>query len=186
MVELSAAAVAVGQVRTPLGTFGAAFTPQGLCRLAFPDEPADACAAWARRWVPAAVAASGGPALVQLAEELNAYLDGAQREFTLPVDLRGTPFQLEVWRELRAIPYGQVRSYADLAAAIGRPKAVRAVGLANGANPVPIVVPCHRVIGNDGTLTGYGGGLALKQHLLRLERAPGFADQAQQLRLLAD
>lgn len=102
--------------------------------------------------------------------QLTAYFAGALRRFDLAISPTGTPFQQQVWRALGAIPYGETRSYGQLAASIGRPAAVRAVGRANGSNPLPIVVPCHRVIGGDGTLTGYGGGLAAKRWLLDLER----------------
>ena len=88
------------------------------------------------------------------------------------VDLNGTPFQLRVWRELQTIPFGEVRSYKEVARSIGTPKAVRAVGGASNKNPVPILVPCHRVIGSNGSLVGYGGGLPIKERLLRLEGAP--------------
>src|SRR5204863_879425 len=91
------------------------------------------------------------------------------RTFQLPLDMQGTEFQKQVWTSLEAIPFGQTRSYSQIAVEIGRPRAVRAVGAANGANPVPIVVPCHRVIGASGKLVGYGGGLALKQRLLEIE-----------------
>jgi O-6-methylguanine DNA methyltransferase len=111
-------------------------------------------------------------ALAALSEELTAYLEGELRAFTTPLDMRGAPFQLAVWRALLGIGYGETRSYGQVAEAIGRPGAARAVGLANGSNPVPIVVPCHRVIGGDGRLTGYGGGLELKERLLRLEGVP--------------
>ncbi len=107
-----------------------------------------------------------------LAEQLNAYFAGALRVWTVPLDLRGTPFQLRVWRAVLAIPYGEVRSYSEIATAIGQPRAVRAVGAANGANPIPILVPCHRLIGKDGSLIKYGGGLALKRRLIELEGAP--------------
>jgi methylated-DNA-[protein]-cysteine S-methyltransferase len=110
------------------------------------------------------------PLLVEAARQLQAYFDGSLREFHLPLDMTGTVFQRRVWRALLAIPYGETRSYAEIAAATGSPKAVRAAGAANGANPVPIVVPCHRVIGSGGKLVGYGGGLALKRRLLDLER----------------
>ncbi len=90
-------------------------------------------------------------------------------QFTCPLDLHGTPFQVAVWQALVRIPYGETRSYAEIAQAIDRPRAVRAVGAANGANPVAIIVPCHRVIGSNGTLTGYGGGLPAKRWLLSLE-----------------
>ena len=110
------------------------------------------------------------PKLVEAARQLRAYFAGELREFHLALDLRGTAFQKRVWRELTAIPYGETRSYSEIAAAIGAPRAVRAVGAANGANPAPIVVPCHRVIGAGGKLTGYGGGLPLKRRLLDLEK----------------
>jgi methylated-DNA-[protein]-cysteine S-methyltransferase len=103
-------------------------------------------------------------------EQLAAYFAGELREFDLPVAPVGTAFQLEVWHRLRTIPYGETRTYGAIAAAIGRPGASRAVGLANGRNPVSIVVPCHRVIGSDGTLTGYAGGLPRKRWLLAMER----------------
>jgi O-6-methylguanine DNA methyltransferase len=103
--------------------------------------------------------------------ELDGYFAGQRREFTFPLDLRGTDFQLACWRALLAIPYGETRTYADIARAVGKPNAFRAVGMANNRNPVAIVVPCHRVIASDGTLCGYGGGLEVKRKLLELEGA---------------
>jgi O-6-methylguanine DNA methyltransferase len=103
--------------------------------------------------------------------ELEEYFAGRRRQFTFALDLRGTDFQLACWHALRAIPYGETRSYADIARAVGRPKGFRAVGMANNRNPVAIVVPCHRVIASDGTLCGYGGGLDIKRKLLELEGA---------------
>jgi len=114
------------------------------------------------------------PLLAEAVRQLRAYFKGELREFELPLDLAGTEFQLRVWRELTRIPYGETRSYQDMARAIGAPKAVRAVGAANGANPIAIVVPCHRVIGAGGKLVGYGGGLPLKRRLLSLERGELF------------
>jgi len=108
--------------------------------------------------------------LRQAMEQLERYFAGEYIQFSCSLDLRGSVFQVDVWEELYRIPYGQTRSYAQIANAIGRPKAVRAVGAANGANPVAIIVPCHRVIGSNGTLTGYGGGLPMKEWLLGLER----------------
>jgi methylated-DNA-[protein]-cysteine S-methyltransferase len=108
--------------------------------------------------------------------QLRAYFAGELEDFDLPLAPEGTPFQLGVWRRLSEIPYGQTISYGELARRIGNPKASRAVGLANGSNPIPIVIPCHRVIGSNGKLTGYGGGLPIKEKLLALER--------RQLRLL--
>ncbi|MCX2184678.1 methylated-DNA--[protein]-cysteine S-methyltransferase [Streptomyces sp. SKN60] len=101
--------------------------------------------------------------------QLDAYFAGELTEFDLPLHLVGTPFQLRVWEQLRLIPYGETRTYGELADALGSPGASRAVGLANGKNPVTIIVPCHRVIGSGGNLTGYGGGLARKQRLLAFE-----------------
>jgi methylated-DNA-[protein]-cysteine S-methyltransferase len=109
-------------------------------------------------------------------QQLQAYFAGDLENFDLKLAPEGTPFQLEVWRRLCDIPYGETISYGELAGRIGNPKASRAVGLANGSNPIPIVIPCHRVIGSNGKLTGYGGGLPIKEKLLALER--------RQLRLL--
>ena len=103
--------------------------------------------------------------------ELEEYFVGKRREFTLPLDLRGTDFQIACWRALLAIPYGETRTYAEIARAVGKPNAFRAVGMANNRNPIAIVVPCHRVIASDGTLCGYGGGLEVKRKLLQLEGA---------------
>jgi O-6-methylguanine DNA methyltransferase len=103
--------------------------------------------------------------------ELEEYFAGQRREFGFALDLRGTDFQLACWRALLAIPYGETRTYADIARAVGRPQGFRAVGMANNRNPVAIVVPCHRVIASDGTLCGYGGGLDTKRKLLELEGA---------------
>jgi methylated-DNA-[protein]-cysteine S-methyltransferase len=109
------------------------------------------------------------PLLRETQKQLRAYFARRLRQFDLPLDPQGTGFQKRVWKELETIPFGEVRSYAQIAIAIGAPNAVRAVGAANGANPLPIVIPCHRVIGSNGRLTGYGGGLPLKQRLLELE-----------------
>jgi O-6-methylguanine DNA methyltransferase len=103
--------------------------------------------------------------------ELEEYFSGRRREFSFPLDLRGTDFQLACWRALLQIPYGETRSYADIARAVGCPHGFRAVGMANHRNPIAIVVPCHRVIASDGTLCGYGGGLDVKRKLLELEGA---------------
>lgn len=113
--------------------------------------------------------------LREATRQLRAYFAGDLREFDLPLDLRGTDFQLRVWRQLLKIPYGETRSYSQVAHAIHAPTAVRAVGAANGANPISIVVPCHRVIGSSGKLVGYGGGLPMKRRLLELERGSLFA-----------
>jgi methylated-DNA-[protein]-cysteine S-methyltransferase len=112
------------------------------------------------------------PSLLELkpaADQLEGYFSGTLATFDLPLDLVGTEFQLKVWNALLSIPYGETRSYGQIAKAVGQPKAARAVGLANQQNPIAIIVPCHRVIGADGSLTGYGGGLPRKRKLLELE-----------------
>ena len=111
------------------------------------------------------------PALAPYLRELSEYFAGERREFSLPLDLRGTRFQLACWHALLEIPYGETRSYRDIAEAIGHPHAYRAVGMSNNRNPVAIVVPCHRVIASSGSLCGYGGGLDIKRKLLDLEQA---------------
>jgi len=108
--------------------------------------------------------------IVNTRRQLDEYFEGKRRAFELALAPQGTPFQQRVWAALLAIPYGATRSYAQQAAAIGAPKAVRAVGLANGRNPIAIIIPCHRVIGANGSLTGYGGGMARKRLLLDLEQ----------------
>ena len=114
--------------------------------------------------------------LARALAQLQEYFSGSRRTFQLSLAPRGTPFQVSVWQLLQAIPYGQTTSYAELARRLGRPGAARAVGLANGANPLPVIVPCHRVIGADGSLTGFGGGLDIKRALLSLEGAACVAD----------
>ncbi|MEA1871227.1 MAG: methylated-DNA--[protein]-cysteine S-methyltransferase [Candidatus Bipolaricaulota bacterium] len=103
-------------------------------------------------------------------QEIEEYLNGDRMAFSSSLDMQGTPFQIEVWNELLNIPYGETCSYGEIAAAIGRPRAARAVGAAIGANPLPLIVPCHRVIGKNGSLVGFGGGLRLKERLLLLEK----------------
>ncbi|MCP4362119.1 MAG: methylated-DNA--[protein]-cysteine S-methyltransferase [Chloroflexi bacterium] len=108
-------------------------------------------------------------AFADVTQQLDAYFVGELQQFDLPLAPQGTPFQLTVWQALQTIPFGQTTTYGKLAQQIGKPKASRAVGVANGRNPLPIVIPCHRVIGSDGSLTGYGGGVEIKEALLNLE-----------------
>jgi len=115
--------------------------------------------------------ASESAFLAKAVSQIAAYFEGRRRVFDLPVSLAGTPFQRQVWQQLAAIPYGETTSYQAIAASIGRPKAMRAVGAANGLNPISIVLPCHRVIGKNGRLVGYGGGLWRKEWLLKHEGA---------------
>lgn len=154
---------------TGLGTIQVAFDPAGiLVYLGFADhERRGALLAKLERGALAEHPPAG--AVDRLLEQLEAYAGGSRRAFSIPFRLHGTPFELRVWSELQRIPFGDSRSYGQLAGALGNPNLSRAVGRANGANPVSILVPCHRVIGASGDLTGYAGGLGLKERLLRLE-----------------
>lgn len=120
---------------------------------------------------------SSTPLLEETKQQLREYFRGERREFSLPLDPQGTPFQRLAWAGLQSIPYGETISYGQLAARIGHPKSFRAVGGANHRNPIAIIIPCHRVIGADGSLTGYGGGLEKKIFLLKLEQAEGFREK---------
>ena len=156
-----------------LGVIRIASTEKGVCKIALPKESEEDFSRWLEaHFGPQNVIEDRSKNEAVLAE-LESYLAGELREFQSPLDLRGTEFQMKVWQELRAIPYGTTCSYRDIAERIGHPRAYRAVGAANRANPIPIIVPCHRVIGRDGSLTGYGGGLTMKERLLRLEGAIG-------------
>lgn len=120
--------------------------------------------------IPAGVR-QGGELLAEVERQLGEYFGGQRRTFDLPLAPQGTDFQRRVWKALLDVPFGTTVAYSDIATAVGTPAAVRAVGAANGRNPIPIVIPCHRIIGKDGSLTGYGGGLPVKRFLLRLEGA---------------
>jgi methylated-DNA-[protein]-cysteine S-methyltransferase len=144
-------------IPSPIGELSLYSDGSRLLRIGFPEQVTELAE---RR---------DDPILMACARQLKEYFDGTRRHFDLPLEPRGTEFQLRVWEALTQIPYGQTRSYRDIALAIGKPTAVRAVGAANGRNPLPIVVPCHRVIGSDGSLTGFAGGLEAKTRLLQLE-----------------
>jgi len=152
---------------SPLGTYILASSQRGVVCVETEDKAPACLARWQRHGIQ--VKEDGSKHNDTVARELDEYFTGRLREFTVPLDMRGTPFQRQVWELLRGIPYGETRSYGQIAHALGNPTAVRAVGGANGSNPVSIVVPCHRVIGSDGKLTGYGGGLDRKEALLNLE-----------------
>lgn len=154
-----------------IGTLRVASTSEGLAYVELPHADGRGLAGWLRRVAPDAQCVEGYAPNRQAIREIQEYLEGKRTSFGLALDLRGTPFQLEVWSALREIPYGETRSYAEIARALGRPRALRAVGAANGANPLAIVVPCHRVIESGGRLGGYAGGLALKAKLLAMEQS---------------
>ncbi len=151
-------------------TLHAAATSKGLCCITLPNESFQVLTRFVEKHVPNAILEQNHTVLEPYLNELKEYLEGKRKQFSAPLDLRGTPFQVSVWQSLLKIPYGQLATYADMAASIGQPSAVRAVGAAIGANPIPFVIPCHRVVGKDGKLTGYRGGLDVKSALLRLEK----------------
>lgn len=149
-------------VDSPVGTLLIACDGEAIRRIEFPRDgkPAQPESGWSE---------SKSGLLREAAEQLSEYFSGLRTVFTVPLHPEGTEFQKMVWHHLRNIPYGQTISYGELAKCLGNPKASRAVGAANACNPIPIMIPCHRVIGSDGTLTGFGGGLPTKKALLTLE-----------------
>ena len=161
-------------LESPIGRLRLESNGTELVRIAFADE--------SQEGDPSSDATTGSgdedtggndPVLTAAVTQLRDYFAGRRSHFELPLAPAGTDFQRAVWRALEGIPYGELRSYRDIATAIGRPTAVRAVGAANGRNPLPIVVPCHRVIGSDGSLTGFAGGLDVKKRLLQMEGSLG-------------
>ena len=146
-----------------------AATDRGICGLSFVDSTLEFLAEMERATGIEEWDRDSGPLLGLATGQLEEYFNARRRAFELPLDLRGTPFQQRVWNALLEIPYGETRSYAELARSIGEPKAFRAVGAANGANPIAIIIPCHRVVSSGGGLGGYGGGVPLKRRLLALE-----------------
>jgi len=160
---------ALARIQTSLGQMLAAASPNGVCLLEFLEV--DTAETRIRQLAPcleSTPADNGFPGMLR--HELESYFSGNLKIFQTPLDLQGTAFQLSVWNQLQKIPYGQTRSYADIALAIGNPGAVRAVGSANRSNPVGILVPCHRVIQKNGMIGGYDGGVDRKRYLLNLER----------------
>lgn len=148
------------KLHSPIGTLSVAENDAGLVAVLFEEQPPR------EGWLPVDELDSGA------GDQLRAYFEGELRAFDLPLAPRGTEFQRQVWQAVSTIPYGDTRSYLEIAESFGHGAAVRAVGAANGKNPLPIVVPCHRVVGTDGSLTGYAGGFARKRRLLELEQ-PG-------------
>jgi methylated-DNA-[protein]-cysteine S-methyltransferase len=152
-------------VESPVGDLFVAATERGLCRISYhPDGMEDALA---RTFGPRVLRTP----LDEVRRELEEYFDGTRREFDLPLDVRVAPFHADVLAELARVPYGRTDTYGSLAAKVGRPRAARAVGTVMNRNPIPIVLPCHRILGANGSLTGYAGGLDVKLRLLQLEGA---------------
>jgi AraC family transcriptional regulator of adaptative response/methylated-DNA-[protein]-cysteine methyltransferase len=163
--------VRLAWIESPLGPLIAGADDRGICLLEFSDRRMlEAQLQTLARRLRRPLVPGEHHLLEQLRSELAEYFAGTRKEFTVPLHAPGTPFQERVWNELLNVPYGELRSYEQIAIAVGSPKAVRAVGTANGMNRIAIVIPCHRVIGKDGTPTGYGGGIWRKQRLLELER----------------
>jgi len=158
---------------SPLGRFYIGSTERGICKIHLPSEDAGSFFAWLKRMFPDADLVQDDDRYEHrlICEELGSYLSGELEEFRSALDVRGSDFQKRVWKEVGTIPFGSTRSYLDIAIAIGNANACRAVGAANGLNPIPIIIPCHRVIGANGSLTGYGGGIDMKRRLLELERS---------------
>ena len=156
---------------SPIGELSVTSSERGLCYVTLPRASGRGLAGWQRRYADGAKLVAGyepnRAAIVQLVE----FLEGKRERFELALDLRATPFQREVYAVVASIGYGESLSYAEVAARVGRPAAVRAVGAANGANPLPLVIPCHRVVAKSGQLQGYAGGLPLKARLLAMESA---------------
>jgi O-6-methylguanine DNA methyltransferase len=162
--------VAIGSLDTPIGVLWMACSEQGICKVLFPSEGAKAVLdRWIAVHMPAHELTTTSALLERASAELSEYFAGTRHEFTLPLDFQGSSFHQRVWLALTQIPYGHTVSYGNLARSLGAPKAARAVGAACGANPVPIIAPCHRVLGSDGSLHGFGGGLPVKAWLLRHE-----------------
>ncbi|XEC92973.1 methylated-DNA--[protein]-cysteine S-methyltransferase [Paenibacillus tarimensis] len=147
-----------------------AATMKGICFIGGRNRPLAELENWARKHFTSSVLVRDDVRLQPFSQAAFLFLEGKRRDLDVPMDLKGTPFQLAVWQTVYEIPYGQTRSYSAIAAALSRPKAVRAVAAAIAANPVLISIPCHRVIGKNGALTGYRGGLEMKGRLLKLER----------------
>jgi O-6-methylguanine DNA methyltransferase len=171
MIQDRTAVVYWDEVSSTLGPCFVIATENGVCWTGTPGTPLEEGLIRTKKWLnfDRVVQASQVEPLQQAVQELQRYFAGEKLTFSCPLDLQGTAFQVSVWQALRDIPYGETRSYAEIAQVTGRPSAVRAVGAANGANPIAVIVPCHRVIGSNGTLTGYGGGLSTKSWLLSLE-----------------
>jgi AraC family transcriptional regulator of adaptative response/methylated-DNA-[protein]-cysteine methyltransferase len=161
------------RMETPLGTMLACATGKGICLLEFSDRPGlENELVYLAKRLNATIVQGPNPHFDPLEKELDEYFAGKRTQFETPLDLIGSDFQISVWKQLLTIPYGQIRSYREQSEAIGNPQAIRAVAHANGMNKIAILVPCHRVIGSDGNLTGYAGGLWRKEKLLQLEGAP--------------
>ncbi|MNP30712.1 Methylated-DNA--protein-cysteine methyltransferase [compost metagenome] len=160
------------EMDSTIGKLTLVTSTRGLCHIEFGpySDCSDALNRWIQRYYKGSQMAASKEALSAASQQLKEYFAGERKQFDLRLDLQGSEFQRKVWNALLTIPYAETASYKDIAELIGQPKAVRAVGGANNKNPIPIIVPCHRIIGANGSLVGYGGGLSIKESLLSLEQ----------------
>lgn len=163
----------VKEMNSPIGVLTLAALDEGLCYLGFGalEEETTYLRIWSKKYkLPCEIKREANEHILAGLNQLRDYFEGKRKTFDLPLVLKGSPFQVRVWEALQQIPFGETKTYKDIAQMIGNPKAVRAVGGANNKNPISIIVPCHRVIGSSGALVGYGGGLDKKEHLLNHEK----------------
>ncbi len=153
----------------PIGHITVVKSAQGVCFIGLPSTTLKQVEVWARRHIPGESLTSSPEPFERERRELQEYFNGRRSEFTFPLDRRGTPFSHKVLEAVHRVPYGETTTYGQIARRIGRPRAARAVGRTVAANPLPLVIPCHRIVGTGGALTGFGGGLPLKEQLLQLE-----------------
>lgn len=163
--------LSASRFETPIGPLRVVCSDKGLAYVELPHQNGRGLAGWMKVHAPAAKLVDRRASNDAVVDQILEYVEGRRRAFEIDLDLRASPFQRAVYARVAAIPYGETLAYCDIAEAMGQPKAVRAVGAANGANPIPLVIPCHRVIARGGALQGYAGGLELKARLLVMEGA---------------
>ncbi len=163
--------IVYARLDSQIGAVWVASTELGVCRISLGDEQSGSFLSWLSKHPGVDEPQEEADVLAAALDQLQEYFSGALESFSLPLDIEGTVFQRAVWSQVMRIPYGTTATYGDIAQLVGKPRASRAVGRAVGANPLPLVIPCHRVVGSGGALTGFGSGLAIKETLLRLEGA---------------
>lgn len=169
--------LSVADIETSIGRLRLSATAKGLAHVALPHASGRGLAGWIASHCPGATLSEDPGPTQGAAKQILEYLDGGREVFEIPLDLRGTEFQLAAFEQIIAVRYGESRSYGELAEAMGKPKSMRAVGAAAGANPIPLVVPCHRIVGSGKHLTGYSGGVELQARLLAMERSHASAGE---------
>lgn len=172
--------LAVSRFDTPIGPLRVVCSEKGLAYLELPHQNGRGLGGWMKTHASDGRLVDGGASNDAVIDQILEYAEGRRRVFELDLDLRATPFQLAVYQQVAKIPFGETLAYCEIAERLGQPKAVRAVGAANGANPIPLVIPCHRVIARGGALQGYAGGLELKARLLAMEGAAPVREPAQE------